>query len=552
MNPQKKTLAIYGIRDLDDKPFPVMIHDHNMSVFQNGSILKNVQLERITRTKHDHRLPKYLNDLLSQEKLLGQSDVDLVFVDHIYGRAFQNNKGNIRFEAPLNNKLQTQAEVGVCYFLDGIQEAYAVNHELAHVFSNLPFTGEFKENSLHVHFDGGASKSNFSAWVFREGKMHLIEYHWDLKYLSSLFNANALNFSIIGTKQRDQNSMPGKFMGLASYGEYDPKIEQWLKENDFFHSIWKNKQLFFNQLKRDWNIDLKSFDQKNYFIQNITATIQHIFERDLIQKLKNLKVKTQTDYLYYSGGSALNIKANTRLIKSRLFNDVFVPPCTNDSGLSIGAGAFVEWEKHGKVNTHSPYLNNWGLQNGDYSFDNTHIEAVASCLLSGKVVGVCNGPGESGPRALGNRSILALANSKQTAAFVSMKLKGREWYRPIAPVMLSKNLEYFTGEQNNYSLAKYMLMDFSIKPTRQKEIEGVVHVDGTSRIQIIEERTQNPYLFDLLTYLDENKGIKALINTSFNAKGRPIVHTEKDAMKEAEEMGLEFIVLNGRLVSVKG
>jgi len=334
---------------------------------------------------------------------------------------------------------------------------------------------------------------------------------------------------------------------MASYGEYDPKIEQWLKKNDFFQSIWKNKQLFFNQLKRDWNINLKSFDQKNYFIQNITATIQHIFESDLIQKLEDLKTKTETDYLYYSGGSALNIKANTRLIMSKLFKDVFVPPCTNDSGLSIGAGAFVEWKKHGKVKSHSPYLNNWGLQNADHSFEKAHIETVASCLLNGKVVGVCIGPGESGPRALGNRSILALANSKQLADFISTKLKGREWYRPIAPVMLSKNLEYYTGEQNNYSLAKYMLMDFSIKPERQKEIEGVVHVDGTSRIQTIEERTQNPYLFDLLSYLDEAKGIKALINTSFNAKGKPIVHTEKDALNEAKEMGLEFVVLNGRL-----
>ena len=234
-----------------------------------------------------------------------------------------------------------------------------------------------------------------------------------------------------------------------------------------------------------------------------------------------------------------------------LFRSVFVPPCTNDSGLSIGAGAFVEWKKHGKVNPHSPYLNNWGLQSGGYFFKNSHIETVASYLLNGKIVGVCNGFGESGPRALGNRSILALANSKQLAEFVSMKLKGREWYRPIAPVMLSKNLEYFTGEQKSHSLAKYMLMDFSIKPERQKEIEGVVHVDGTSRIQIIEKRTQNPYIFDLLVYLDETTGTKALINTSFNAKGRPIVHTEKDALDEAKEMGLEFVVLNGSLVNVK-
>jgi carbamoyltransferase len=118
--------------------------------------------------------------------------------------------------------------------------------------------------------------------------------------------------------------------------------------------------------------------------------------------------------------------------------------------------------------------------------------------------------------------------------------------------MLSKNLECFTGSTEFSSLAKYMLRDFHIKPDKAKEIEGVVHVDGTSRIQIIQERAENPFIYDLLTHLDQNHQVKALINTSFNAKGRPIVHTEKDALEEAKEMGLELVLLNGRLVQISG
>jgi carbamoyltransferase len=552
MKKHNKTLAVYGIHDLDDKPYPVMVHDHNVTLFQKGEILKNIQLERITRKKYDHRLPACFYKLLAEENLLGDKDIDFVFVDHFIGRAFQNSKGNIRFEAPLTNQLKCTPETGVCYYLDGMNDAYAVNHELAHVYSNLPFSGDFKENSLHVHFDGGASKSNFSAWVFKNGRMNLLEYHWDLNYLSSLFNSNALNFSIIGAKQPDQNSMPGKFMGFSSYGSYDPKIERWLKKNDYFQSIWKNKQYFFTKLKEDWNLSLTSFDQKSEFVQNIAATVQHIFQRDLFYKLKELKDRTQAKDLYYSGGSALNIKANTYLCESGLFEDIHIPPCTNDSGLSIGAGALVEWMKHGKVVKHGPYLNNWRLKEQSFSYDQGIIETVTAHLLKGRVIGVCNGFGESGPRALGNRSILALAGSKEIADYVSRSLKGREWYRPIAPVMLSKNLECFTGSTEFSSLAKYMLRDFHIKPDKAKEIEGVVHVDGTSRIQIIQERAENPFIYDLLTHLDQNHQVKALINTSFNAKGRPIVHTEKDALEEAKEMGLELVLLNGRLVQISG
>lgn len=544
------TLAIYGIRDIEDKEYPVLIHDHNLTLFRNGKVEKHLQLERVTRRKYDYRFPRLLYELLAEEKLLKERNLDLVFVDHMMGRSFQNNEGNIRFEAPLNYSLSIYPEKGRAYFMGEELDGYAVNHELAHVFSNLPFWGPFKENSLHIHFDGGASKSNFSAWVFRNGKMQLHSYHWDLKYLSALYNANALNFGIIGTKQKDQNSLPGKFMGFASYGRYDKELEEWLKAHDFFQSIWKNKSVFFKEVQKEWNIELHSFDQKNRFIQDVAATVQSFFERELHQHLQRLQAETGTDYLYYSGGSALNIKANTMLVNRDLFREVYIPPCTNDSGLSIGAGALVEWLKHGSVEQEGPYLNNWGLDNEPVSYNKEDIEYTARLLMERNVIGVCNGPGESGPRALGNRSILALADSGELARYVSMRLKGREWYRPVAPVMLQRNLEYFTGKKGPCPLARFMLMDFTVLPEKQQELEGVVHVDGTSRIQTLESREANPFLFDLLTCLDEHYAIRALINTSFNAKGRPIVHTLHDAQKEASEMGIHYIVVQGKLMEV--
>jgi len=546
----KPTLSIYGIKDIKNSGYPAFVHDHNLTFFDKGSILWYIQLERITRKKYDNSIGQHITSLIRSKKWM-HGNFDLVFVDNIIGRAFISDDGEVRFETSINNALVDGLEVGNCWWYGKERDAYILNHELAHIYSCLPFFGPFKENSLLVHFDGGASLSNFSSWAYKNEKLTKIEYHWDLKYLSSFFNANALNFSIIGAKEREQHSVPGKLMGFASFGKYNNEIEAWLKENQYFQNIWRKPSVFFEKALNDFGIQLKSFNQHDKFIQDVAATFQFIFQRDFFQKIADLKNMTNADYLYLTGGSALNIVVNSQIVNSKLFKDVFVPPCTNDSGLSIGAGAFVEQLKHGKVNMHSTYLNNWEIENYKAEYTAQDVLQTANLLKEGKVVAVCNGFAECGPRALGNRSILALANSKKLAKKVSEEHKKREWYRPVAPIMLEKNAKYFTGLNQIHHLSKYMLLDFNILNEKQKEIEGVVHVDGTSRIQTIYNRDENPFIFDLLTVLDESFGIKALINTSFNSKGEPIVHTTNDAMVSAKNMGIDAVVLNGKIQIIK-
>ena len=296
-----------------------------------------------------------------------------------------------------------------------------------------------------VHFDGGASQSNFSAWLYRNKKLIKLSAHWDYKYLTSIFNANALVFSVIGAKLNEQNSIPGKFMGLAGHGEYRYELETWLREHEFFENIWGKKSAFFQEVKKHWKIDLRSFDQRHSFILDCMATLHELFVRETVQIFRRLQRETLTNNLYYSGGCALNIVANTRLIEEKIFDQVYIPPCCEDSGLALGAAAFLEWQKHGELKPHSPYLNNWVLETEHAEVDARELEKVAKLLAKEKIVGVCNGFGEAGPRALGNRSLLAVANSKELAKKLSMKCKGREWYRPLAPIMLEQNSRYFTG-----------------------------------------------------------------------------------------------------------
>ena len=544
MDSKRPTLAIYGIQDRENYEYPFYVHDHNLAMMKNGKVVWFLQQERISGRKRDNTFHIYLKEILKEKKLLA-SYYDLVFVDNVVGRTFLTHNGDARFEAPLSSSLATGLEIGKCWWFGAEKEAYALNHELAHIFSCLPFFGNFKEDSLLVHFDGGASQSNFSAAILKGGKIEWIEHHWDLKPFSTIFNANALCFAILGAKLADQNSVPGKLMGFAGWGTPDEKLENWLFENNFFQDIWGKTSLFIDKAKADFGIVLKSFDQKNKFIQDVIATLQHIFTKQILRKLTALKEKTGTVNLYYTGGSALNIVANTAIVGSRIFKNVFIPPCTEDSGLALGAAAFAELTKHGRVELHSPYLNNWGIENHKVIYTNDTIKKVAEAILAGEVVGVCNGFGEAGPRALGNRSLLALASSKKLACRLSCDMKKREWYRPLAPIALEKNTKYFTGLDLIHHLSKFMLLDFRVLKDKIREIEGAVHADGTARFQTIFSRDENPFLFDLLVFLDENHGIRALINTSFNAAGEPIVHFEIDAQNTAQKMDVKGLVING-------
>ncbi|NCB07450.1 MAG: hypothetical protein EOM73_04730, partial [Bacteroidia bacterium] len=384
MDKRKPTLAIYGIQDRENYEHPFYVHDHNLALMQNGKVLNFLQQERISRRKRDNSLHIHLKKILKEHRLLGQ-DYDLIFVDNVVGRTFLTRDGDARFEAPLKTKLSAGMEKGKCWWFGAEKEAYALNHELAHIFSCLPFFGNFKENSLLVHYDGGASLSNFSAATCKNGKIEWVEYHWELKQHSAIFNANALVFAILGAKLPEQNAVPGKLMGFAGWGKYEPEIETWLLANDLFQNIWGKTSVFLKKAKTDFNIELNSFDQRNPFIQNVAATLQHIFTRAIVKKLTTLAEKTGAENLYYTGGSALNIVANTEIINKGIFRNVFIPPCSEDSGLALGAAAFAEWKKHGEVEKHSPYLNNWNIENYNTEYSSETIKKVAEALAAGKV-----------------------------------------------------------------------------------------------------------------------------------------------------------------------
>lgn len=552
MKNTKPTLAIFGIKDRFQSDRPTFVHDHNLCLMQNGKILQYLQLERFTRRKYDNRLDEFIEDLIDNKLLDLPEDFDLVNVNVFAGNSFLSKSGRLRVESNLQKELKADFDEAKAWFQSENWKgkeinAYECSHELAHIFSCLPFWGKFKENSLLVSFDGASSLCNFSAWHFINEQIKPLEYHWELGYLSKFFNDNPLTFGVLNATKEDHCSVPGKLMGYASWGNYREDIELWLKANEYFKNHWKQENVIFQSIKDNFGITINEFDNKISFLQDIAAAFQHIFERDFIAKIADLQKKVNADYLYYAGGCALNIVTNTKLISQNLFKDVFIPPCCNDSGLSLGAAAFLEWKKGNDIRIHLPYLCNIGLPNQKTAdISNGLIKQTAEILLNGGIIGICNGNAEVGPRALGNRSLLALANNKEIARKLSMDVKKREWYRPVAPIMLDEVAKQVTVQPMHH-LAKYMLLDFNVKPEFQNDLAGGIHANQTARIQTITSESDNPFMFRLLYYLHKNHNIPALINTSFNAQGEPIVHTPEQAMQSAKRMNLQGVIINNQL-----
>ncbi len=550
---RKRTIAIYGIQDRHDFKYPGYTHDHSVCIMEDGVIKDYLHLERLTRRKYDNRMPLYIDDLIQNGSILVDQNTEFVFVNSFVGDAFISSSGNLRFEANFQEDFTTTIHKGRFHLQDHWEEqvfpGYSIAHELAHIGSCIPFFGAFKENSLLLHFDGGASLGNFSAIHYKNGKLVPLECHWELSHLSKFFNSNALTFGILGAKPGEHCSVAGKLMGYAALGNYRPELLTWLRTNGYFKSIWDAPSDFYRSAKQQFGWTGSIENQKDPFLADIAAAFQVEFQQGILGKIEALQKKTEAEHLYYAGGCALNIVTNSALVNSGWFKNVYIPPCCNDSGLSIGAAAFAQWSKGIQIAKHTPFLNTIGTEVSGHSVSKRQIKEVAEFLNAGNVLAVCNGPGEAGPRALGNRSILALANSKSLADKVSQIHKGREWYRPIAPMMLEHNAKLVTGQSSIHHLADYMLLEFPILPTYHSLLEGVVHANGTSRIQVVRE-DQNSFLYQLLKLLKDEYGHLALINTSFNQRGAPMVHTAKDALESAQAMKLDGLLLQGKFINL--
>lgn len=529
------TVGLYGIADESARDRPAVTHDHSLAVMRDGRVLDVTPLERVTRRKHDNRLGLHIAALLSAHSECGP--VRFVSVNSFAGDQLASADGLFQIAprapvaisaAPVPAHVRWGRRSGA----DDV-EGWVLCHEFAHLGSVLPFVGRFEAKSLLVHIDGGASASACSAWWWDGNEARLVEASWDLlKVPLNNFNVGPLGRLALGLGPDDHLAMPGKLMGLAGCGHVDTRLRSWLAEHRFF--LGRDDDEVRTVLLARFGGSVPWAD--------LAATIQFDFEDRIKAQILTWQRRTGARTLYYAGGAALNIPTNAALECSGRFDAVHVPPCANDTGLALGAAAWIEYRERGHVERHDAFLVNADLREPTLDA----LDEIAARLASGAVLGVCHGRAEVGPRALGHRSIMARPDDVSLRRRVSEHIKRREPYRPVAPVLLpALALRAFGADVARSQLAPYMLGAWPLRADWVQHFRGVVHDDGSLRAQVV--GPADTFLTGLLQRLWLSHGVAGLINTSFNGPGEPLVHTRADALACAARLGLDGVVIEGRL-----
>lgn len=581
-------------------------HDAAACLIKDGKILAAAQEERFTRKKHDAGFPIHAIQYCLQEVGINLSQVnEVVFYD----------KPLVKFERLLSTYL-TYAPKGIRSFLAAmpvwLKEKLFLKRLIRKELSQL---GDLKDSELPpllfaqhhqshaasafypspfqeavvLCLDGVGEWATTSAWM---GKGEELKPLWEIDFPHSLGLLYSAFTYYTGFKV---NSGEYKVMGLAPYGEpkyvdliYEHLLD--LKEDgsfklnmDYFNfatGLTMTNQKFHDLMggpprPRETPVRQKDMD--------LAASIQVVTEEVVRRLARTLKKETGADYLCLAGGVALNCVANGKILREKIFKDIWIQPAAGDAGGALGAAMAAWHHYHGKprqVNGSDtmagsylgPRFSSDQIENslrdlkavGHSLGDEQLYERLANLLAEGKVVGWFQGRMEFGPRALGGRSILGDPRNRAMQTTMNLKIKYRESFRPFAPAVRAERVEQFFDIQ---SPSPYMLLVAPVHPDlcfemsdEQKQLFGIeklkvprsklpaiTHVDYSARIQTVHEKT-NPRFYQLLQAFEAKTDCPVLVNTSFNVRGEPIVCTPEDAYRCFMRTEMDALVLENHLL----
>jgi len=556
-------------------------HDSAAAILSDGKVLAAVEEERFSRQKFDDGFPSHAIDFCLNATDLKLKDLDCV--------AFYD-KSVLKFERLLDNNISV-APYGLRSFLDIIPKwlhkrlwvkdeikKYLDNykgkiifpeHHLSHAAYTF-FTSPFTESAI-LTVDGVGEWTTTSFGTAKDTTIRLTN---DIRWPHSLGLFYSAFTYYLGFKV---NEGEYKLMGLAAYGKpryYDLILKEIISVKDdgsihlnmkyfaFTHDrVMINKKfeaLFECPVRREGD----KVDKIHY---DIGASAQLVLEEILLKMVKHIHQKTKLKNLCLGGGVALNGVANFRILKEGPFESLHIPPSPGDAGSAIGCAlyAYYSFLKNGRViqNDHSktisenvylgPYFTNeeikkfLDLKKIKYSIYERPdlLEKTAKLISEQNVVGWYQGKMEWGPRALGNRSILADPRNANMKDILNEKIKHREKFRPFAPSILEEYVsEYFDLEIPS----PYMLLVAKVK--KPNLIPAVTHVDGSGRLQTV-SKNSNPLYYDLIYEFFKLTKIPVLINTSMNVRGEPIVNTPEQAYNMILKTDMDYLVMENYLIS---
>ena len=555
-------------------------HDSAAAVLKDGKVIAAVEEERFSRIKFDDGFPKLAVNWCLKEAGIRAENIDSV--------AFYD-KPVLKFERLLDNYIGV-APRGLFSFLDVIPKwihrrlwvkdeinkhlkgfngkIVFPEHHISHAAHTF-FTSPFDEAAI-LTVDGVGEWSTTTFGIGRDTDIKLIN---DIRWPHSVGLFYSAFTYFLGFKV---NEGEYKLMGLSSYGKpkYYDKIMSELVDVKNDGSIHLNMKYFAftydkymtNQNFSDvFGILPRKHDEKVEQIHyDIGASAQLVLEDILLKMINHVHNKTKMKNLCLGGGVALNGVANYRILKEGPFENLHIPPSPGDAGSAVGCAQYLYYchLKHRRILEESTdRITNNIYVGPKYSNDEIKsfldgnkisyeflerdqlLKHTVKLISESNIVGWYQGRMEWGPRALGNRSILADPRNGKMKDILNEKIKHRESFRPFAPSILEEYVsEYFDMDRPS----PYML--FVSKVKKPEKIPAVTHVDGTGRLQSV-SRGVNPLYYDLINEFYKLTGIPVIINTSMNVMGEPIVNTPEHAHNMILKTDMDYLVMGNYIVS---
>lgn len=519
--------------------------DISAVLMHNGKVIAAIEEERLNRVKHTAgHLP-----ILSVKEVLKIAGIQIQDVAVV---AFHGSSWQQHIEVVLQSHFENY--FGYC------PPIKRYHHHDCHAASTFYPSG-FDE-AVVITVDGSGDGVSTQIAVGRNGKLEVV-HRYDRPQSLGMFYAMFTQFCGF-TRDADEY----KLMGLAAYGKpHQFDLDDVLRVRDYgyyFNEDYlveivpgqpapsRNEMLFSKRLEQLLHTKRRTEKEIDEVYKHLAAAAQSQLEKALVALVKKYVAETGIRKVCMAGGVALNCLANQKIEALEEVQELFVQPASSDAGISLGA-AYLASAEMGINNFEKQIHTFWGNEftaaaiaetlercNLQFTVDQNFIGTAANALAANKVIGWFQSKMEFGPRALGNRSILANPAAPNIQQTVNHKIKFREGFRPFGASVLEENFhEFFEAKCNN---APYMTKVFFVKEKYRELLKGVTHADGTCRVQTI-NRNQNALYYDLISAFKHKSGFGVLLNTSFNLSHEPIVNTPREAVASFFASGLDELYL---------
>lgn len=555
------SLALSHENMFDDLGISGSGHDSAAVLIHDGVVEAAIEQERLDRIKHSNKAPIEAIRFCLQKAGISLKDIDYIAVSYkeetintiLKDKFLKQNKQKEHHD--VRYYIQRMIFEACGEFFDQ-KKIIFVPHNESHAESAYLQSGF--EDCLVFVTDGMGDDSAGMIQSRRSGITELL-YTIPVSLSLGLFYINAINY--LGYRPNDEY----KVMGLAPYGNYD-KYKRLL--NKIVNLLPEGKYEIKNYYSLLFNIE-KPRRKGEPFLQvhkDIAAAIQKTLEDTILHVLTYYQSKTGHTKLCLAGGVAHNCSANGKIINAGMFTDVFIQPAAHDAGAVLGAALAVYNQLCGKPTPSKLEQVYWGTDIGStediqntldiwkplisYEKVNDIEVKTAKLLASGKIIGWVQGRSEFGPRALGNRSIIADPRPEENKKIINQMVKKRESYRPFAPSVLEEHMrEYFEIPTCRVPF-DYMNAVLKVKEDRQALLGAITHVDGTARIQSVSKKT-NPRYWELIHQFADLTGVHVILNTSFNNNCEPIVDSVEDAIVSYLTTKLHYLVIGDYIIEKK-